>query len=226
MKSRQQMKISVDIFMTVALLFLMGYQFWGDIAHEWVGAGMFLMFILHHILNWKWHQNLLKGKYYGLRIFQLLVNLALFAAMVGMMISGILLSNYVFAFLPIHGGTAFARILHMSSVYWGFVLMALHLGLHWMIFLNIAKRHISEKSNASTYKIIINVMGLLIAIYGCFAFIKRDLLTYMFVRTQFVFLDFNEPVILFYFDYLAIMGFFIFIGHIASNKIRNIRERR
>ena len=49
-------KIMVDVLMTVVLLFLMGYQFWGDVAHEWVGAGMFLLFIVHHILNVNWYK--------------------------------------------------------------------------------------------------------------------------------------------------------------------------
>ena len=51
MKPKAAVKIAVDILMTLALLFLMGYQFWEDEAHEWAGAGMLVLFILHHILN-------------------------------------------------------------------------------------------------------------------------------------------------------------------------------
>ena len=40
-------KICIDILMTPALLFLMGYQFWGDAAHEWAGAGMSFARLLH-----------------------------------------------------------------------------------------------------------------------------------------------------------------------------------
>lgn len=36
---------AVDGLMTLALLFLMGYQLWGEAAHEWVGAGMFVLWI-------------------------------------------------------------------------------------------------------------------------------------------------------------------------------------
>ena len=46
-----KLKITVDALMILALLFLMGYQLWGDVAHEWAGAGMFLLFLLHHGLN-------------------------------------------------------------------------------------------------------------------------------------------------------------------------------
>ena len=44
-------KIVVDALMTLLLLFLMGYQLWGESAHEWVGAGMLVLFLAHHILN-------------------------------------------------------------------------------------------------------------------------------------------------------------------------------
>jgi len=115
--------------MTILLLVLMVHQFTGDVAHEWFGAGMFVLFIIHNILNWKWYRNILKGKYTVFRVFQTAVNLLVFAAMIGLMISGIMMSSYVFAFLRISGGMSFARKLHMLSSYWAFVLISLHLGL-------------------------------------------------------------------------------------------------
>ena len=36
MKPKLAVKLSADVLMTLSLLFLMGYQFWGDTAHEWV----------------------------------------------------------------------------------------------------------------------------------------------------------------------------------------------
>ena len=52
MKNRKaKVKITIDILMTAGLLFLMGFQLWGDAAHEWAGAFMLLLFVAHHILN-------------------------------------------------------------------------------------------------------------------------------------------------------------------------------
>lgn len=148
MKPKAAAKIAVDILMTLGLLFLMGYQFWGDVAHEWAGAGMFLLFVAHHILNGNWYKSLLHGKYSPSRIFQLIVDLLVFLAMIGLMVSGIMLSNHVFAFLDIHGGTSFARLLHMAASHWGFVLMALHLGMHWGMFMGIAKKALKLKQTS------------------------------------------------------------------------------
>lgn len=226
MRPKAVMKIAVDILMTLALLFLMGYQFWGDMAHEWVGAGMFLLFIIHHILNGNWHKNLLHGRYSPSRLFMLAIDALVFLSMTGLMISGIMLSNHVFAFLGIRGGMSFARLLHMASSYWGFVLMSLHLGLHWGMLLGMMKRAWKLEGDFNKGKIVFPVLGAGIALYGLTVFIRRNLLTYMLLRTQFVFLDFNEPVPLFYLDYLAMMGTFIFLAYYTSGFFRRMSGKK
>ena len=213
-------KITVDILMTAALLFLVGYQFWEEAAHEWVGAGMFFLFILHHLLNKNWHLSLLKGKYSPARVLLLATNLLVFLSMAGLMVSAVILSNHVFTFLHLQGGTPFARLLHMVSAYWGFVLMAVHLGLHWGIFLATARRLLKLKQPSRLRKILLSPLGTGIAAWGLFAFLHRDLPTYMFLQTEFVFLDFNEPILFFYLDYLAMMGTFIFLGYYGSRLLK------
>lgn len=47
MKPKTIIKLTVDVFMTALFLLLMGYQFWGEAAHEWIGAGMLILFIAH-----------------------------------------------------------------------------------------------------------------------------------------------------------------------------------
>ncbi len=44
-------KIGIDLCMTVSLLLLMPYSLLGETAHEWIGMAMFLLFIVHHVLN-------------------------------------------------------------------------------------------------------------------------------------------------------------------------------
>ena len=60
------------------------------------------------------------------------------------------------------------------------------------------------------------ILGIVIAGYGLYVFMTRDLVTYMFLRTQFVFLDYSESPLSFYIDYLAMMGLFIWIAHYLS----------
>ncbi len=208
--------------MTLGLLLQMGYQFLGDVAHEWVGAGMFLLFIAHHILNRGWYKALFRGRYTPWRIFQLSVDLLVFLSMIGLMVSGMMLSRHVFAFLPIRGGMSFARLLHMAASYWGFVLMALHLGLHWNMILGMARNLSGRKQPARGRTAALWAIAGCIALYGLYVFLSRDLPSYMFLQTEFVFFDFGESPLLFYLDYLAMMGLFIFLAHALSGLLRRL----
>lgn len=133
---KRRIKIAVDAAMTFILLLLMAYERVGQATHEWLGVGSFLLYLLHHFLNRSWHKNLLRGRYTPLRAVQTLLALLLCVTALGSMWSGIVLSQHVFAFLPISGGRAAARVVHMLCGYWGFVLMSLHLGFHWGMMLS------------------------------------------------------------------------------------------
>lgn len=226
MKPKQIVKISVDAAMTLGMLFLMGYHLWGDTVHEWVGAGLFLLFILHHILNWRWWTGLFRGKYTAVRILQTTINLLSLAAMLGLMVRGVILSSKVFAFLQIRGHMAFARRLHMAASYWGFLLMTAHLGLHWGMVLGLALKMGKTKLPGRPVSPWLTLLGALIAIYGVVAMVRRNLATYLFLRAEFVFLDFSESKVLFYLDYLAIMGTFIFLSHFAVKLLRKRKGRK
>lgn len=91
MKPKMILKLAVDMGMTTALLLLMAYELVGQAAHEWIGIGMFALFIIHHILNSSWIRNLLRGRYNPVRIMQTGFVLLILSAMVGLMVSGTIL---------------------------------------------------------------------------------------------------------------------------------------
>lgn len=213
MNPKAKIKIMIDILMTIGLLFVSGYQFWGEAAHEWVGTGMFMLFIAHHFLNVSWYRNMFKGKYTPVRIFQLLINLALLAVMVMQMYSGIVLSRHVLSFLPIESGLALGRRLHILGAYWGFLLMSLHLGLYWNMILGMIKKCAKINRTSRLCSGICFIAAILTSGYGAFVFMKRDFPTYMLLKSEFVFMDYSEPVLFFYLDYLALMGLCIFTAH-------------
>lgn len=226
MKAKRIMKKTVDVLMTIALLFLMGYQFWGEQLHEWAGAGMFVLFIAHQVLNFRWYKSLFKGKYTPMRVFQVFVDILTLFSMIVMMYSGIVLSRYVFAFLPINGGMALARQLHILGSYWGFLLMSLHLGLHWNMVLGMMKKKGRVMTHSQSKNIICFIAGLLIALYGVKVFVQRDFLPYMLLKNEFVFLNYEESKVWFYLDYLALMGTCIFVAHYLGKIFRKFKAKQ
>lgn len=224
MKPKMILKICVDIAMTIALLFLMTYELVGQATHEWLGIGMFVLFVTHHILNRKWSGNLLKGHYTPLRIWQTLLVVLVMLCMIGSMVSGVILSRHALSFLPISGGRSFARNLHMISAYWGFVWMSLHLGLHWSMMMAMARKAFPKTSSVRTW--MLRILAVAIMAYGVYAFIKRDIAGYLFLKIQFVFFDFEEPLIFFLLDYVAAMGLFVFIGHYLAELLKHCNRKR
>lgn len=223
MKPTMKCKLAVDAAMTVALLLLMAYGLVGEAAHEWLGMGMFILFLTHHALNRKWLLAVGKGKYTPVRMIQTLLARVIFLCMLGSMVSGILLSRYVFTFLPKHGGYEAAQKAHILCAYWGFVCMSLHLGLHWSMMLAMARKHL-QPSPLRTW--CLRLAGWLWALYGVFAFHRRGIKLYLLLRSHFVFYDYSEPVIFFLIDYLSVMAMFTLIGYYVSQMLKKAKPTR
>lgn len=224
MKQKPIIKILVDIAMTVILLFLMAYSLIGEKVHEWLGIGMFILFVLHHILNNKWSRSVFKGKYTPYRILQTVLVVLSLASMLGAMVSGIVISRHALSFLQITGGQSWARTLHMLSAYWGFAFISIHLGLHWGMMIGMAK--LSLKKSYVTRAWVVRCIGFLIAGCGVYAFIKRDIGSYMLLKIQFAFFDFDESRILFMLDYIAVMSLFVFVGHYLSGGLKRVGRKK
>lgn len=221
MKPVMKVKISIDAAMTLALLLLMAYGLVGEAAHEWIGMGMFALFVAHHVLNRRWINAVPRGRYTPLRIVQTALAGLIFLCMVGSMISGIVLSRHVFAFLPRHGGYELAGKLHILCAYWGFVLMSLHLGMHWNMLLTMARKHL-QLSSMRTWSL--RLIGWLWALYGAFAFHRRGIMLFLLFKSHFVFFDYSEPLIAFLLDYLAVMGLFVAVGFLLLHVIKPARS--
>ena len=215
-KPKAVLKLAVDGLMTILILFLMGYQLWGEVLHEWAGAAALVLFIIHHGLNRGFYKTLFQGSYSVMCVITLCIDCLVLIVMLMQMYSGIVMSRYVFAFLPFGGGMALVRRLHILGAYWGFLLISVHLGLHWNMMLSIIRKIIKIKSGSNIRSTITFLAGLAIAGYGVWVFINRNFFSYLFMQTEFVFLDYSEPAMLFYIDYLALMGLCIFIAHYAQ----------
>lgn len=216
-------KILIDVVMTVLFLTMMAYHITGNTLHEWLGATLFALFILHHALNAKWYAGLFKGKYSPARILMLSIDLLLFAAMAGMMVSGITLSREVFSFLNLRAGM-FGRRLHMVSTAWGYLLMSMHIGLHWGMMMGMVRKKIPIKSKWGGYAA--RAIAILLSLYGVYAFVTRQLAERMFLLVEFAFFDYQEPAVFFFADYLSILVLFAALAYYLSKFLRRPNRAR
>lgn len=224
MNKRICIKIIVDICMTICLLFLMPYSLIGETAHEWIGMAMGVLFIAHHILNRKWLSAVRKGRYTPYRVTQTVLAVIMFVLMLGSMVSGILLSNHLFRFIRIAGVSMAARQVHMFCAFWGFVVMSLHIGIHWGMVVSMTGRLFKKPSVSRKW--LVKAAGVLIPCYGVYAFYKRQIGDYLLMRMHFVFYDYSEKVIFFILDYMAAMSLIVFIGYYFSKYLKYITKKQ
>ena len=222
MKPVLKVKIAVDAAMTLAMLLLMSYGLVGEAAHEWIGMGMFALFLAHHVLNRRWIGAVPTGRYTPVRIAQTVLAGLILLCMLGSMGSGIVISRYVFTFLPAGSGYELAGKLHMLCAYWGFVGMSLHLGMHWNLLLTMVRRNLHPGKLCMW---VLRIAGYLFSAYGIAAFIRRKVGIYLTLRSHFVFFDYSEPLAFFLLDYLAVMGLFVMLGNWLSRILKKTQKQ-
>ena len=215
---KKKIRIIIDISMTVMMPLLMAYSLIGELFHEFTGSLIFILFIIHHILNRKWYGSIPKGKYSAKRIFQTILNAFLLIFMILQPLSGILMSKHLYTFLPDFHVAALARSVHMLLAYWGYVLLCIHAGTHMLPMFAL------KKENGLKRGAMYLISGA-VSVYGCVAFIKRGFPGYMSGMTKFAFFDSSEPMFFFFADYIAIMILFMMAGCLMIYVLNMISNR-
>lgn len=212
MKPLLKFKIALDVLMAIGLLLSMSYILIGLKFHEYNGAIMLFLFIVHNALNRRWYKSIFRGPYLGQRLVQTSINLLTLTMALILLVSGIILSQEVFGFINISGFTSLARTLHLIAAYWGFALISMHVGMHWGWILSMLKGLVKmspkPKEKPAYFSYLTwggRFIGLLIALLGLKAFVKHNLISYMTLQTQFVFIDLEQPLMLFFADYIAMI---------------------
>ena len=239
MTKTQRLRMTVDITMTILSIILMGgnYLFPADIVHEILGVGLFVLWVLHIILNRRWYGAIFKGKYNPYRVMQTIINCCILICTIFLMISGIILSNHIFTFLNIQGELGFARIAHLLASHWYYLFMSLHIGLHVGVIANKMRHpapinchpeldsgsHAEEMSKQVRHdklrKIIPRIILALVCAYGIYAFIARGVWKYLILQQQFFFFDLERGYILFAIDYISIIILFATLSHLLARKM-------
>lgn len=207
-------RCSLDVAMTVLTLFLMGgnnffYDAIGEslesgLVHEILGVILFVLWVVHLVLNRAWIKGLLKGKYNALRIVRTVINCGVILCVLFLIVSGVILSNHLFVWLEIESGASFARTAHMLASHWYLFFVSLHIGLHLSLFVR--------------GKVAMGVVSAL-GVYGVYAFIERGLWKYMTLQQPFFSVDLEHGCLLFTLDYIAIMALFAVVMQLVMQAL-------
>ena len=210
-----------DLIMVVCLAALMLYFRTGQAIHEWLGVAALVIFVLHHVWNRKWFLSLGKGRWTPVRVLQAALVLLLAVSMLAQIVSGLAMSREMPGFVGQRGPawlrdhlfpTSLARMLHLACGYWTLLLSGLHLGLHWSIFLGLGRKFRGGRPLPVAGRWALRLAALAAALCGLFCFWKQGLPNYLFLRTHFVFFDYEQPLLLSVLEVLAIFALCVLAG--------------
>ena len=211
---------AADLALIAVLLLLMGYSLIGEVIHEWLGIAMLLLLILHHVLNLPWYRGLKRGRCAPYRCVQTVLTVLLLFAVLGSILSGLVLSQYVLDSTLLHRLDALARAIHLPCAYWGFLLMSLHLGFHWGAMMGMARRVTGLRAPSKCRTVILRLLAAAVSCYGLYAFFHNGLSDYLLLRTHFVFFPPDQTAARFLADYGAIMGLFLAVAYYGGILLR------
>lgn len=203
--------------LTVTLLLLMAFQVTEQLAHEWLGITMFALTVVHQILNRKFYSAIFKGRYNGLRVFQLIVNILLLLSFVCTALSGMMMSRFATPFMNGILPSSVVRQGHLALSHWSFVLMGLHLGLHFGI--------ITSKLKKGAVRFALGAVMSIISVYGFYLFFKSDMLNYMLFKNPFAFLDYTKAWWLVILENLAMLLAWGYAAYLLSLFLRCVTKK-
>lgn len=203
--------------LTVTLLLLMAFQVTEQLAHEWLGITMFALTVVHQILNRKFYSAIFKGRYNGLRVFQLIVNILLLLSFVCTALSGMMMSRFATPFMNGILPSSVVRQGHLALSHWSFVLMGLHLGLHFGI--------ITSKLKKGAVRLALGAVMSVISVYGFYLFFKSDMLNYMLFKNPFAFLDYTKAWWLVILENLAMLLAWGYAAYLLSLFLRCVTKK-
>lgn len=223
MKKSMKLKIVIDILMVVLMLLEMAYKFTGNVFHEVTGIILFILFFLHNILNKNWYKNLGKVKLKKQHILSIVINISFLLCMVTSMVTAILISRTIFSFLGIKGSMQIREI-HTFSAYWGFIIMSVHLGMHWNMIRNIIIKNINISIHNNVYHILIHITVIVMMAYGVYASFIRNIGSKLTLYYTFDTWTANEFFLKTLFDYFSIMWLYVSVTYYLL-KFINIKKR-
>ena len=213
-------RLVIDLVMTVLMLVAMAYHVTGNTIHEVVGIVLFILFTVHNILNRRWYKMIIKGTYNVRRILKIMINLLFLVSMVVVMISSVPISRDIFPYFSINNDMV-VRQIHVLTAYWGFIFMAVHIGVSWGTIINAVRKMTGITGMSRIRTIVLRVLAVLIVIYGVQTSFERDLGSKLIIYDPFGSYILDNSTMGVLMDYLSIMGIYICGTHYALKFVRS-----
>ena len=183
----------------------------GNLLHEAAGLVFALLFVVHHVLNRGWLRRL--GRQRNLRARATLASdVVLTVCVVGVALTGVLMSRSVLPWLSVPAVAHAVRPLHGSCAYLGLMTTALHVGLHLRVMRGYAGQRGAQSDGFSWHDAAVVSMAFVL---GSWAFVRLGVADKLLGKLSFP--DGMTPLVLQLVWHLALAAPFVGVGACIDN---------
>lgn len=194
--SMRRARVVVDTVIAGLFVAVMATALVQEAPHEYLGASLFVAVVAHVALNRRWFKALARGRYNAVRILRLATIAGLLVCVVGQVASALVLSKFVFGFLPVLPGASLARRVHMLCSYWGFVLSFAHVGLQLKGFCRLMHIGGAMSTPGARHHVIwaVRFLFAIIACFGAYSFVRLGFGAYLLGQVQFAVVGYGMSI--------------------------------
>lgn len=215
----------LNLVMTFGVVAVMDYRFTGNGVHEILGVFLAGLFLAHNILNRYWYRSFSKGGQNLLRVIITITNLLLLVMMLGVMVTGVLISQTLFAAFSL-SGYLWVHQLHTFSAYSSFILCGIHVGLHWGTLWRKLCQGIGLDASRERVILLGQAISLFIVVYGINASFSHQIGAKLMFEHVFGGWGSTPSLLDFLIDYPAIFGCYTIVTHYLVQWLQKPKQLR
>lgn len=194
------------------LLVALAYYWLGNTAHELAGTGVFVLLLVHNVINRRWYGTMARPQRAARSRMDRVLTLCLLAAMLVLLATSLMISRTVFSFLQLGGGFT-PRQAHTFAAYWCVALVAIHLGIRWERVMNVIRSafNITRKNSART--LVLRLAAAAVAVHGAYSSAVMGVGGKLALQMSLDGWDFDAAAPGFFIHWLSIAGLHVFLTH-------------
>lgn len=216
-------RLALDASVAGLLLFALAYFWQGNVAHEWAGAGIFLLLVVHNLFHRRWFAGLAKRQGARSGVFNISLTLVLLAGMLALLGTSLVISETLFAGLRLDDDFS-ARQVHAGIAYWLLIIVAVHLGLRWRLLMGVARQLLGIAQPSAVRTLVLRLIAVGIAVQGVVSMQVLNLRSRLLFQMSLDWWNFERSVAGFFGHCLAIAGLCICLTYYAQQWLQR-RQR-
>jgi hypothetical protein len=225
MTSTFRVRLLLDFLSIGLIVACLAYWWLDNLSHELFGTALFLLVIIHNVFNRRWYGGVARGRRDFARWFNIATIFSVAMLMLLMLVTSLLISRDLFAFMSLDGAFAVSEI-HMFAGYWLLFVIAVHLGTRWTVVMNVARGLFGISAPNAVRLWVLRVITVGIALWGIRSFSEMALGSKLMLSYSLDMWDFNESTIQFFLNYGSIVSLIAAVTHYGLVLFKALRPAR